>query len=119
LVTAVHSCEIGDDVLIAEYVVIRDQDHSTITRPISSAGFVSAPVRIGHDVWLGAKATILKGVTIGDGCVVGAHALVRSDAPRYSLVIGVPARARPLKMIPEADGQCSEEHHSYAGKDRT
>lgn len=84
--------DIGADTLIAEYVVIRDQDHSTSTRPVRLAGFVSAPIRIGCDVWIGAKATILRGVSVGDKAVIGAHALVRTDVPFGKLAVGVPAR---------------------------
>lgn len=82
---------LGSDSLVAEYVVIRDQDHETSTRPIRSAGFKSSPIQIGRDVWIGCKATILRGVTVGDGAVVGAHALVRSDVPAGKLAVGVPA----------------------------
>lgn len=84
--------DIGAETLIAEYVVIRDQDHETSSRPVRHAGFRTAPVRIGRDVWLGCKATVLRGVTICDGAVVGAHALVRSDVPAGMLAVGVPAR---------------------------
>lgn len=84
--------EVGADTLIAEFVVIRDQDHDTGTRPVRRSGFFTSPVRIGCDVWIGAKATILRGVSIGDRAVVGAHALVRSDVPCGELAVGVPAR---------------------------
>src|SRR4051812_38336446 len=53
---------------------------------------VHAPVVIGEKVWIGAGATILKGVTIGDCAVVAAGALVTSDVPAHALVGGVPAR---------------------------
>lgn len=49
------------------------------------------PVIIGNDVWIGARATILSGVTIGDGAVVAAGAVVTDDVPPYSIVGGVPA----------------------------
>jgi len=50
------------------------------------------PVVIGNDVWLGHGATVLSGVTIGDGAVVGARSVVTSDVPPYSVVAGSPAR---------------------------
>ncbi len=53
---------------------------------------VIAPVTIGRDVWIGAKATILKGVTLGDGCIVGANAVVTKSFPAGSIIGGVPAR---------------------------
>ena len=89
--------EIGSDTLLGEYVVIRDQDHSYERRPIRSAGFCMAPVKIGVDCWIGAKATILRGSVVSDGAIVGAHALVRGYVPPYSLVGGSPAKV--LKML--------------------
>ncbi|MCH9612515.1 MAG: Virginiamycin A acetyltransferase [Chlamydiia bacterium] len=47
---------------------------------------------VGNDVWIGAKATILPGVTIGDGAVIGAGAMVTKDVPPYTVVGGNPAR---------------------------
>ncbi|CAA0079808.1 Putative acetyltransferase [BD1-7 clade bacterium] len=87
-----ESISIGRDSLIAEYVVIRDQDHRVHDRPIRSAGFETAPIHIGEDVWVGAKATILKGSRIGNGAVVGAHSLVNSHIGERFLTLGTPAR---------------------------
>ncbi len=50
------------------------------------------PITIGNDVWIGAKCTVLSGVTIGDGAVVAANSVVTSDVPPYSIVGGVPAK---------------------------
>lgn len=86
--------DVGADTLIAEYAVIRDQDHDTNTRPVRHSGFLTSPIRIGCDVWVGAKPTILRGVNIGDQAVIGAHALVRSDVPGRTLAVGVPARLK-------------------------
>ena len=47
---------------------------------------------IGNDVWIGANATILAGVKVGDGAIIGAHALVTKDVEPYSIVIGTPAK---------------------------
>ncbi len=47
---------------------------------------------IGNDVWIGCNSTILRGVSIGDGAVVGAHSLVNKDVPPYSIVVGNPAK---------------------------
>jgi acetyltransferase-like isoleucine patch superfamily enzyme len=60
--------------------------------PIKDQGIVKSPVRIGPDVWIGAKASVLRGTTIGRGCVVAAHAVVRGDIPDYAIVGGIPAR---------------------------
>jgi acetyltransferase-like isoleucine patch superfamily enzyme len=87
------SIRIGQDVLIGEYVSIRDQDHRVSAGAITASnGFVDAPVIIGDNVWIGAKATITKGVTIGENSVVGAGAVVTHDVPPNSVAAGVPAR---------------------------
>jgi acetyltransferase-like isoleucine patch superfamily enzyme len=79
---------IGDGVAIAKGVTIRDSDaHS-----INGNSQVSAPISIGNRVWIGANAIILKGVTIGEGSVVAAGAVVTRDVPPRSLVAGMPAR---------------------------
>jgi tetrahydrodipicolinate N-succinyltransferase len=49
-------------------------------------------VRIGPDVWLGTKVTVLRGATVGRGSVVAAHCLVNDDVPPYSVAVGVPVR---------------------------
>lgn len=54
--------------------------------------------RIGHDVWIGEAATILPGVTIGSGAVVGAHSVVSRDVPPYAVVAGNPARVRRMRL---------------------
>jgi acetyltransferase-like isoleucine patch superfamily enzyme len=53
---------------------------------------IPAPIVIGRKVWLGAAATVLPGVTIGDGAIVGAGAVVTKDVPANAIVAGVPAK---------------------------
>ncbi|MHA3704363.1 acyltransferase [Jatrophihabitans sp. YIM 134969] len=85
---------IGRDCLLAELVSVRDHDHALDRTdvPIAQQGERTAPVRIGDDVWIGAKATVVRGVTIGDHAVVGAGAVVTADVPDWAVVVGVPAR---------------------------
>ena len=92
LIVCRSSIFIGKDSLIAEYVVIRDQDHLVDSRPIRSAGFKTTPIYIGNDVWIGCKATVLRGAYVGNRSVIGAHALVKSRIPDDMLAVGVPAR---------------------------
>jgi len=54
--------------------------------------------RIGHDVWIGAGAFIRRGVTIGDGAVIAAHAVVTQDVPPYAVVVGMPAKVMRLRF---------------------
>lgn len=84
--------QIGRDTLVAEYVVIRDQDHSLLSRPIKNAGFHTGAILIGDDCWLGAKVTVLRSSTIGNGAVIGAHSLVRGSVPPNTLAVGCPAK---------------------------
>ena len=86
--------EIGDDCLLAEMVSIRDHDHNfaRLDIPIRAQGATAAPVVIGRNVWLGAKVTVLKGVTIGDGAIIGANAVVTRDIPAMAIAVGIPAR---------------------------
>jgi acetyltransferase-like isoleucine patch superfamily enzyme len=86
--------EVGAATIVADWVYIGDFDHkfSDVTVPIKDQGIVKSPVRIGPDVWLGVKVTVLRGVTIGRGGVVAANAVVNRDLPAYSVAGGVPAR---------------------------
>jgi acetyltransferase-like isoleucine patch superfamily enzyme len=86
-----ESVEIGPLCAIAWNVLIMDSD----SHELSVGGVVrpqTAPVRIGHHVWLGAGVTVLKGVHIGDGAVIGAGSIVTTDIPARSLAAGAPAR---------------------------
>ena len=56
------------------------------------------PITIGHDVWVGARAMIFNGVTIGDGAIIGAGAVVTRDIAPYSVNIGVPARQSRMRF---------------------
>jgi acetyltransferase-like isoleucine patch superfamily enzyme len=86
-------CEIGHHVLIATGCMIIDHNHGTdCGLRIDQQMCVAKPVTIGNDVWLGAYSTILPGVSLGDGAVVGAHACVTKDVPPLAIVVGVPAR---------------------------
>jgi len=85
---------IGEDCLIAEMVSIRDHDHrfERLDLTTREQGEVVAPVKIGRNVWLGAKVTISKGITIGENAIVGANAVVTHDIPANAIAAGVPAR---------------------------
>jgi len=84
---------IGDFALIADYVTIRDQNHSYGLRtPMSESGFETSAIAIGTNVWIGAKVTITRGVVIGDNVVVGAKTVITKDIPANTVVGGVPSR---------------------------
>ena len=97
-ITSTNKIEIGDHLLTGRWVTITDNSHgdaelgmlkqSPIMRPVVSKG----PVIIGVNVWIGDKATILPGVTIGDGAVIAANSVVTKDVDSYCIVAGNPAR---------------------------
>jgi maltose O-acetyltransferase len=93
-VAADDSVRIGENCLIAEMVSIRDHDHDFSSSAVSiiDQGRKTAPIQIGDNVWVGAKATITKGVSIGSNSVIGAHAVVTGDLPEDCVAVGVPAR---------------------------
>jgi acetyltransferase-like isoleucine patch superfamily enzyme len=82
---------IGAESMLGEMVSIRDHDHDPAYAP-RSGRTKQADVRIGERVWIGAKASVVRGVVIDDDAVVGAHALVNSAVPARSLAVGVPAK---------------------------
>lgn len=81
---------IGDNVLIGHQVVLATLNHDQ--RPSKRADIIPAPINIGNCVWIGAHATILSGVTIGDNAIVAAGAVVNKDVPANAIVGGVPAK---------------------------
>lgn len=95
-ITCTNRVIIGDGCLTGKWVTITDNSHGEtdidslkvppIKRPIISKG----PVIIGKNVWIGDKATILPGVTIGDGAVIAANTVVTKDVPAYVVVAGNP-----------------------------
>lgn len=86
--------KIGDYVLIGPNVIITSSQHRYDIKgtPILFQGHEKKEIVIGNDVWIGANAVILPGVTIGEGTIIGAGAVVTSDTEPYSIVGGVPAR---------------------------
>ncbi|NLU64303.1 sugar O-acetyltransferase [Rhodococcus sp. HNM0563] len=81
---------IGDDALVGHNVVIATLNHDL--DPALRASTVPKPVRIGNSVWIGANATVLPGVTIGEGAVVAGGAVVTKDVAAHIIVGGVPAK---------------------------
>lgn len=87
---------IGDDVMIGPKVNLVSAGHPVAPAERRS-GIVAKPISIGNNVWIGAAATILPGVTIGDNAVIAAGAVVSRNVPANTLAAGVPARV--LKQL--------------------
>lgn len=86
--------KIGNDVSIAHGATILSTTHvfDDINVPIADQPITILPTNIGNNVWIGAKATIIAGVNIGDGTVIGATSVVTHDTENNSVVVGVPGR---------------------------
>ena len=104
--STIHSGTVGRYCSIAPYVQIGGEKHP-LAHLSTSPWFwderlpgqqepayskYSEPPKIGNDVWIGSCATVLQGVTVSDGAVIGAGAVVTRDVPAYSIVAGAPAR---------------------------
>lgn len=85
---------IGDDTIFGPNVAIHAENHNfnDAKVPIRLQGATRKGVTIGSDCWIGSNVKILDGVTIGNGCIIAAGAVVNKDIPDYSIAGGVPAK---------------------------
>ena len=92
--TIIGPVTIGSHVNLAQGITVTALNHNFQdgSKRIDEQGVSTNPVVIGDDVWIGANAVILPGVTIGTHSVIAAGAVVTKDVPPYSLAAGVPAR---------------------------
>lgn len=97
--------EIGALCMFGPYVFVNAADHLICSRdPYRFQGETTRGIVIGEGTWIGAKATILDGVQIGQRAVIGAHALVNRDVPDQAMVVGTPARwIRQVDPIPRRE----------------
>jgi acetyltransferase-like isoleucine patch superfamily enzyme len=89
-ISAHHLVKIGNGCQIGNYALLMDNDYHRVGN-LREAG-ASKPIILGNDVWLGAHVIVLKGVTIGDGAVIGAGSVVTRDVPPRAVAVGSPAR---------------------------
>lgn len=87
---------IGDGAFIGPMVVLATLNHEQ--DPKRRGELIPKPIHIGKNVWIGAHATVLQGVTVGDGAIIAAGAVVTKDVPSGVIVGGVPAKM--IKQIP-------------------
>lgn len=96
--SAINSITIGNNVLIASFVFISDHSHGSlndediILPPLQRPLFSKGSIIIEDNVWIGEKACILPGVTIGRGAIIGAGSIVTHDIPPFSVAAGIPAK---------------------------
>jgi acetyltransferase-like isoleucine patch superfamily enzyme len=85
-INAIEKIEIGENTLLGEGVKLYDHNHEYTAEAVEHKKFRSAPIKIGKNCWLGSNVTVLKGVTIGDHCIIGAGCLIYKDVPSGSIV---------------------------------
>ena len=93
-IDAYGEIEIGDDVSIAHGASILSTTHEyeSLNVPIKDQGLVIKKTTISNDVWIGSKATILSGIYVHEGAIVGANAVVTKNVEKFSIVGGSPAK---------------------------
>ncbi len=102
-ISAFQHVSIGRECIIADRVMMIDFDHGVVEveRPIREQGIYKRDVRIGHNVWIGYGACVLRGVTVGDNCVIGTNSVLTAAVPDNAVVGGVPARLIRMRDAPK------------------
>jgi acetyltransferase-like isoleucine patch superfamily enzyme len=103
-ISAYQRVEIGRECIVADRVMLIDFDHGVVEveRPIRLQGIYKRDVRVGHNVWIGYGACILRGVSIGNNCVIGTAAVVTASLPDNAVAAGVPARVIRMREAPKS-----------------
>ena len=99
-ISAINSVVIGNNVLMASFVYISDHAHGDVNdRDVCLQPPLKRPLfsKIDDDVWLGEKVSVMPGVHIGQGAIIGANSVVTRDIPPYSVAVGAPAKV--IKML--------------------
>jgi acetyltransferase-like isoleucine patch superfamily enzyme len=103
-ISAYQQIKLGRECIIADRVMLIDFDHGVVEveRPIRLQGIYKRDVRVGHNVWIGYGACILRGVSIGDNCVIGTSAVVTASLPDNAVAAGIPARVIRMRDAPKS-----------------
>jgi acetyltransferase-like isoleucine patch superfamily enzyme len=103
-ISAYQRVEIGRECIVADRAMLIDFDHGVVEveRPIRLQGIYKRDVRVGHNVWMGYGACILRGVRVGNNAIVGTNAVVTHDVPENAVVGGVPARVIRMREAPRS-----------------
>ncbi len=103
-ISAYQRVEIGRECIVADRVMLIDFDHGVVEveRPIRLQGIYKRDVRVGHNAWIGYGACILRGVSIGDNCIVGTSAVVTASLPDNAVAAGIPARVIRMRDAPKS-----------------
>ncbi|MGI8712159.1 MAG: acyltransferase [Solirubrobacteraceae bacterium] len=101
-ISAFQHISVGRECIIADRVMMIDFDHGTVEveRPIREQGIYKRDVNIGHNVWIGYGACVLRGTTVGDNAVIGTSSVVTVDVPANAVVGGIPAKLIRMRETP-------------------
>jgi len=101
-ISAFQHVAIGRECIIADRVMMIDFDHGVteVERPIRLQGIYKRDVDVGHNVWIGYGACILRGVAVGDNAIIGTSAVLTRSFPDNAVVAGVPARVIRMRPAP-------------------
>jgi acetyltransferase-like isoleucine patch superfamily enzyme len=102
-ISAYRRVEIGRECIVADRAMLIDFDHGVVDveRPIREQGIYMREVRVGHNVWMGYGACVLRGVSVGDNAIIGTNSVVARDVPANAVVGGVPARIIRMRPAPQ------------------
>ena len=103
-ISAFQHVSIGRECILADRVMLIDFDHGVteVERPIRLQGIYKRDVRVGNNVWIGYGACVLRGVTVGDNCIVGTNSVLTREVPENAVVAGVPARVIRMREAPRS-----------------
>jgi acetyltransferase-like isoleucine patch superfamily enzyme len=103
-ISAYQHVSVGRECIIADRVMMIDFDHGMVEveRPIREQGIYKRNVDIGHNVWIGYGACVLRGVAVGENSVIGTSAVVTCDVPDNAVVGGIPARVIRMRDAPRS-----------------
>jgi acetyltransferase-like isoleucine patch superfamily enzyme len=102
-ISAFQHVAIGRECIVADRVMMIDFDHGMVEveRPIRLQGIYKRDVDVGHNVWIGYGACILRGVNVGHNSVIGTNSVLTADVPENAVVGGVPARIIRMRPAPK------------------
>ena len=103
-ISAYQHVSIGRECIVADRVMLIDFDHGVVEveRPIRLQGIYKRDIRVGHNVWIGYGACVLRGVSVGNNSILGTSAVVTQDVPENAVVAGIPARVIRMRETPRA-----------------
>ncbi|UGS35027.1 acyltransferase [Capillimicrobium parvum] len=101
-ISSFQHVSIGRECIVADRVMLIDFDHGVVEveRPVRGQGIYKRDVNVGHNVWIGYGACILRGTTVGDNAIIGTSTVVTKDVPANAVVGGVPAQVLRTRPAP-------------------